>query len=163
LDPAQNHTFRDHYLEIELDLSEVVFVATANTIDRVPPALVDRMEVVTISGDSEREKLAIARDHLLPRVLERNAVHLDEVVVPEGVAGRGGPLPAAGASAAGEGGGPGLDERSARRGGRPAPPLAPGGPPPIVVTTDELREVLGPPLPLETPKDRVTVPGIATG
>ena len=68
LDPAQNHTFRDHYLELELDLSSVVFIATANTIDRMPAPLLDRMELITISGYSEDEKLAIARDHLVPHL-----------------------------------------------------------------------------------------------
>src|SRR4026207_199144 len=67
LDPAQNHTFRDHYLEIELDLSDVVFLATANTLETIPAPLLDRMEVVTLDGYTEDEKVVIGRNHLLPR------------------------------------------------------------------------------------------------
>ena len=74
LDPAQNHTFRDHYLEVDLDLSDVLFLATANVADTIPPALLDRMEVVTLDGYTEDDKVAIARDHLLPRQLERAAL-----------------------------------------------------------------------------------------
>jgi len=81
LDPAQNHTFRDHYLELDLDLSDVVFIATANVLETIPPALLDRMELVTIDGYTEEEKVAIARDFLVPRQLERAAVTADEVTV----------------------------------------------------------------------------------
>jgi ATP-dependent Lon protease len=71
LDPAQNHTFRDHYLEVDLDLSDVLFLATANAFDTIPGPLLDRMEVVTLDGYTEAEKVAIARDHLLPRQVEK--------------------------------------------------------------------------------------------
>jgi ATP-dependent Lon protease len=81
LDPAQNHTFRDHYLELDLDLSDVVFIATANVVEQIPSALLDRMELVTIDGYTEDDKVAIARDFLLPRQLERAAVTADEVTV----------------------------------------------------------------------------------
>jgi ATP-dependent Lon protease len=71
LDPAQNHTFRDHYLELELDLSDVLFLATANVFDSIPGPLLDRMEIVTLDGYTEDEKVTIARVHLLPKQLER--------------------------------------------------------------------------------------------
>ncbi len=81
LDPAQNHTFRDHYLEVELDLSDVVFLATANVLEAIPQALLDRMELVTLDGYTEDEKVVIARDHLLPRQLELAGLAADEVSV----------------------------------------------------------------------------------
>jgi ATP-dependent Lon protease len=71
LDPAQNHTFRDHYLEVELDLSDVLFIATANVADAIPAPLLDRMELITLDGYTEDEKVTIARGHLLPSQLER--------------------------------------------------------------------------------------------
>ncbi|NJP88078.1 endopeptidase La [Nonomuraea sp. FMUSA5-5] len=81
LDPAQNHTFRDHYLEVELDLSDVLFLATANVLEAIPGPLLDRMEVVTLDGYTEDEKVAIARDHLLPRQLELAGLTAEEVTV----------------------------------------------------------------------------------
>ncbi|MGY0491821.1 endopeptidase La [Streptomyces sp. WG-D5] len=81
LDPAQNHTFRDHYLEVELDLSDVVFLATANVLEAIPEALLDRMELVRLDGYTEDEKVVIARDHLVPRQLERAGLDADEVVI----------------------------------------------------------------------------------
>lgn len=81
LDPAQNHTFRDHYLEVELDLSDVVFLATANVLDSIPAPLLDRMELVQLDGYTEDEKVTIARDHLLPRQLERAGLTADEVTI----------------------------------------------------------------------------------
>src|SRR3712207_3770912 len=85
LDPAQNHTFRDHYLEVELDLSDVVFLATANVLENIPAALLDRMEVVRLDGYTEDEKVLIARDHLMPRQLERAGLTADEVSVVDDV------------------------------------------------------------------------------
>ncbi|GAA0633127.1 endopeptidase La [Kutzneria viridogrisea] len=83
LDPAQNHTFRDHYLEVELDLSDVLFLATANVLESIPGPLLDRMELVRLDGYTEDEKVTIARDHLLPRQLERAGLSSDEVLVNE--------------------------------------------------------------------------------
>src|SRR5213076_2726067 len=81
LDPAQNHTFRDHYLEVELDLSDVVFLATANVLEAIPEALLDRMELVRLDGYTEDEKIVIARDHLVPRQLDRAGLAADEVTI----------------------------------------------------------------------------------
>jgi len=83
LDPAQNHTFRDHYLELELDLSDVVFLATANVMETIPDALLDRMEVVHLDGYTEDEKVAIAAEHLLPRQLALAGLTAEEVAVQE--------------------------------------------------------------------------------
>lgn len=83
LDPAQNHTFRDHYLDLDLDLSDVLFIATANVMETIPGPLLDRMELITVDGYTEDDKVAIARDFLVPRQLERNALTADEVSVTE--------------------------------------------------------------------------------
>ena len=81
LDPAQNNTFRDNYLDIEIDLSEVVFIATANMLDSIPAPLLDRMELIRFDGYTTEEKLAIARGYLLPRQLKRNGLRAEEVEV----------------------------------------------------------------------------------
>jgi ATP-dependent Lon protease len=85
LDPAQNHSFRDHYLDVELDLSQVVFIATANVADSIPGPLLDRMEVIPFDGYTLDEKVTIARDYLWPRQRERNGLRDDEVSVDEGL------------------------------------------------------------------------------
>src|SRR5664279_185624 len=81
LDPAQNHSFRDHYLDLELDLSGVMFIATANVADTIPGPLLDRMEVIRFDGYTTSEKVAIARGYLWPRQLERNGLRSEEVVI----------------------------------------------------------------------------------
>src|SRR5215218_3678587 len=81
LDPAQNHSFRDHYLDVELDLSQVLFIATANMADTIPGPLLDRMEVIRFDGYTTEEKVAIARGHLWPRQIERNGLRPDEASV----------------------------------------------------------------------------------
>ena len=81
LDPAQNHSFRDHYLDVELDLSEVLFIATANVAETIPGPLLDRMEVVRFDGYTTDEKVAIARGYLWPRQVERNGLRADEVEI----------------------------------------------------------------------------------
>ena len=81
LDPAQNHSFRDHYLDVELDLSGVLFIATANVADSIPGPLLDRMEVIRFDGYTTSEKVAIARGYLLPRQLDRNGLRPEEVEI----------------------------------------------------------------------------------
>ncbi len=85
LDPAQNHSFRDHYLDVELDLSQVVFIATANVADTIPGPLLDRMEVIPFDGYTVDEKVAIARGYLWPRQRERNGLREDEVEIDDGL------------------------------------------------------------------------------
>jgi ATP-dependent Lon protease len=84
LDPAQNHTFRDHYLEVDLDLSEVLFIATGNVAETIPGALLDRMEVIRLDGYTEDEKVSIAKHHLVRRQLERNGLDASEVELTDG-------------------------------------------------------------------------------
>jgi len=85
LDPAQNHSFRDHYLDVELDLSEVLFIATANVAETIPGPLLDRMETIRFDGYTTAEKVAIARGYLWPRQRERNGLREDEVAISDGV------------------------------------------------------------------------------
>src|SRR5437899_8654693 len=84
LDPAQDHTFRDHYLDVDLDLSDVVFLATANVLESIPAALLDRMELVTLDGYAEGEKVDIAANHLLPRQLDRAGLSTQDVTITSG-------------------------------------------------------------------------------
>ena len=85
LDPAQNHSFRDHYLDVELDLAEVMFIATANVADTIPGPLLDRMEVISFDGYTSEEKLAIAKGYLWPRQRERNGLRENEVEISDDV------------------------------------------------------------------------------
>lgn len=85
LDPAQNNSFRDHYLDVEVDLSEVVFLATANVLDTIPAPLLDRMEIINFDGYTTEEKVAIARDYLLPRQIKRNGLEDGEVELEDAI------------------------------------------------------------------------------
>ncbi len=83
LDPAQNHTFRDHYLELDLDLSDVLFIGTANVLETIPAPLLDRTEVIRLDGYTDLEKVEIARDHLLPRQIRGAGLEPEEIIVTE--------------------------------------------------------------------------------
>lgn len=157
LDPAQNDTFRDHYLEVDLDLSDVVFIATANEIERLPAPLLDRMEVISLRGYSEDEKVDIARDHLLPRLFDENAVRPDEVVVPDAI------VRTVVGDYTREAGVRSLERRLDRLIRRAATGIATGQAAPIVVTDDELVDALGRPTRREDPAERTADAGVATG
>ncbi len=160
LDPAQNHTFRDHYLEVDLDLSEVLFIATANVLDTIPGPLRDRMEIITIDGYTEDEKVAIARDHLLARQLERNALRPDEVTVTDDA------LRAVVDGWTREAGVRGLERLLGKVLRKAATRIARGdeaGGAQVTVDVDDLRGLLGRPRFEDDHADRTGVPGVATG
>ena len=156
LDPAQNHTFRDHYLEVDLDLSDVLFLATANVADTIPAALYDRMEVVNLDGYTEADKVSIARTHLLPRQLERAALSVDEVTIEDGA------LRAIAADYTREAGVRQLERALARVLRKAATRLA-TEPAPVAVTEANLRDFLGRPRFQPESTERTAVPGVATG
>ena len=165
LDPAQNHTFRDHYLEVELDLSDVLFLATANVLDSIPGPLLDRMELVTLDGYTEDEKLTIARDHLLPRQLERAGLEPHEVTITSDA------LRKLAAEYSREAGVRGLERLIARilrkvtakqalaGAGDTAEPVDAA----VTVGLEDLREYLGRPRHTPETEERTAVPGVATG
>jgi ATP-dependent Lon protease len=158
LDPAQNHTFRDHYLEVDLDLSDVVFVATANVIDTIPGPLLDRMEIVGLDGYTEDEKVAIARDHLLPRQRERNAIRPDEVTVTDDA------LRRIVTDHTREAGVRGLERTIGKLLRKVATGLSTGDQAaPVVVDADDVQTWLGRPRFAQEVAERTSVPGVATG
>ena len=157
LDPAQNHTFRDHYLEVDLDLSDVLFLATANVADTIPDALLDRMEVVTLDGYTEDDKVAIARTHLLPRQLDRAALGEDEVSVSDEA------LRLVAASYTREAGVRQLERAVAKVLRKVATRIASTEAGRVDVDADNLREFLGRPRFLPESAERTSVPGVATG
>ncbi len=158
LDPAQNHTFRDHYLEVDLDLSRVLFVATANVVDTIPGPLLDRMEVIRLDGYTEAEKVAIARHHLVRRQLERAALRPDEVQISDDA------LRAIVADYTREAGVRSLERELGRLLRKVATKLASGErQAPVVVGVDDVRGWLGRPRFFFEAADRTSVPGVVTG
>ncbi|HEY2166147.1 MAG TPA: endopeptidase La [Jatrophihabitantaceae bacterium] len=157
LDPAQNHTFRDHYLEVELDLSDVLFLATANVLDTIPSALLDRMEIVTLDGYTEVDKVVIARQHLLPRQLQRAALDENDVTISDDV------LRIIAAEYTREAGVRQLERSLARVLRKAATRLGEGEATPVTVTLDNLRDFLGRPRFTPESAERTAVPGVATG
>ncbi len=161
LDPAQNHTFRDHYLEVELDLSDVLFLATANVLEGVPGPLLDRMELVQLDGYTEDEKVTIARDHLLPRQLEKAGLTAEEVSISEDA------LRLIAAEYTREAGVRSL-ERSIARVLRKVTAKVALGEAELPIAVDDLKDYLGrprftPETLLDESERRTAVPGVATG
>ena len=157
LDPAQNHSFRDHYLDVELDLSEVLFIATANMVDTIPGPLLDRMEVISLDGYTEEEKLAIARGYLLPRQIERNGLREDEVEFTDDA------LRAVIGDYTREAGVRGLERELGKVLRKSARKVAEGSDERVVIGPDELSDALGRPRFHHEAAERTAIPGVATG
>ena len=158
LDPAQNHSFRDHYLEVDLDLSEVLFIPTANVVETIPGPLLDRMEVLRLDGYTDQEKLAIARDHLVARQLERNALQEDEVRVTDAALGK------IVSDHTREAGVRNLEREIGKVLRKAATRIAGGGTElPVVIDEEAVRTFLGRPRFQFEAAERTSVPGVATG
>ncbi|MEV1294943.1 endopeptidase La [Pseudonocardia sp. NPDC049635] len=157
LDPAQNHTFRDHYLEVDLDLSNVLFLATANDGGAIPGPLADRMEIVNLDGYTEPEKVAIARDHLLPRQVEKAGLEPGDVEFSD-VA-----LSMIAAEYTREAGVRQLERGLAKVLRKVAVELDGGATAPVAVDANSLVGYLGRPKFTPETAERTSVPGVATG
>jgi ATP-dependent Lon protease len=158
LDPAQNHSFRDHYLDVELDLSEVMFIATANVAETIPGPLLDRMEVIRFDGYTVAEKVAIARDYLWPRQRERNGLREDEVTISDDVLGT------VVAEYTREAGVRQLERELGQVLRKTATKIASGkAEAPVRVDVETLRDALGRQKVFQEAALRTAVPGVATG
>jgi ATP-dependent Lon protease len=158
LDPAQNHSFRDHYLDVDLDLSEVLFIATANMVETIPGPLLDRMEVVGFDGYTTEEKVAIARGYLLPRQLERNGLEVGEVEVPDPI------MRTVVTEYTREAGVRNLERELGKLLRKTATKLASGtAEAPVVIDVDAVRDGLGRQRFFQESVERTAVPGVATG
>ena len=167
LDPAQNHTFRDHYLEVDLDLSDVLFIATANVLETIPAPLLDRTEVIRLDGYTDDEKVAIARDHLLPRQIRHAGLEPEEIEVTEAA------LAAVVDRYTREAGVRSLERELGKLSRKVATRVAKAEKPEasglkvetrIVVDVDDVAEYLGKTKVWhDEAKDRTDVPGVATG
>jgi ATP-dependent Lon protease len=157
LDPAQNHTFRDHYLDLDLDLSDVLFIATANVVEQIPSALLDRMELVTLDGYTADDKVAIARDFLLPRQLERAALTEDEATITDAA------LREIAADYTREAGVRQMERLIAKALRKVATRTAEGTASSVTVDVPDLKELLGRPRFTPESHERTSVPGVATG
>ena len=158
LDPAQNNTFRDHYLEVDLDLSEVLFIPTANVWETIPAPLLDRMELIRLDGYTENEKVAIARDHLLRRQVAQAGLNSDEVSVTDAA------ILAVITDHTREAGVRNLERELGKMTRRVATRIATGElTPPLDITPTQVRELLGKPKFDNEVAERTAVPGVATG
>ncbi|MGI8945957.1 MAG: endopeptidase La [Thermoleophilaceae bacterium] len=158
LDPAQNHAFRDHYLDVELDLSQVLFIATANVADTIPAPLLDRMEVVRFDGYTTEEKVAIARDYLWPRQRARNGLEEDEVGGSDEL------LRTVVTDYTREAGVRNLERELGTLLRKTATKIASGTvQAPVALDLEALRDALGRPRFFQEAAERTAVPGVATG
>jgi ATP-dependent Lon protease len=158
LDPAQNHAFRDHYLDVELDLSEVVFIATANMAETIPAPLLDRMEVVRFDGYTTEEKVAIAKGYLWPRQRDRNGLREDEVAVSDDI------LRSVVTEYTREAGVRNLERELGTLLRKTATGIASGKvEPPVQIGEAEVREALGRQRFFQESAERTAIPGVATG
>jgi len=158
LDPAQNNTFRDHYLEVDLDLSEVLFIPTANVSETIPAPLLDRMELIRLDGYTEEEKVAIARDHLLKRQIEQAGLNPDEVTVTDEA------LMKVITDHTREAGVRNLEREIGKMTRKVATKVATKAlTPPVAITPERVREFLGKPRFDNEVAARTAVPGVATG
>ena len=158
LDPAQNHSFRDHYLDVELDLSQVVFIATANVADTIPGPLLDRMEIIRFDGYTVDEKVAIARDYLWPRQCERNGLREDEVAVADDV------LATIASQYTREAGVRQLERELGKLLRKTATRIVSGSlEAPVAVDAELVRDALGRQRFYQESAERTAVPGVATG
>jgi ATP-dependent Lon protease len=158
LDPAQNHTFRDHYLEVELDLSDVLFIATANALESIPSPLLDRMELIQLDGYTEAEKVIIAQGHLLPRQLERAGLEVSDVTLTDAA------LHQLASEYTREAGVRSLERTIARVLRKIAAQVATGEATlPVTVDEADLHGYLGHPRFTPESAERTAVPGVATG
>jgi ATP-dependent Lon protease len=158
LDPAQNHAFRDHYLDVELDLSQVVFIATANVAETIPAPLLDRMEIIRFDGYTTDEKVAIARGYLWPRQRERNGLREDEVAIDDAV------LRQVVTEYTREAGVRNLERELGTLLRKTATKLAASQvQPPVTIGEPELRDALGRQRFFQEAAERTAVPGVATG
>jgi ATP-dependent Lon protease len=158
LDPAQNHSFRDHYLDVELDLSDVFFIATGNVADTIPGPLLDRMEVIRFDGYTVDEKTAIARDYLWPRQRERNGLLEDEASIADPV------IQTVVSEYTREAGVRQLERELGKILRKTATRVASKSvEPPVVVDLDVVRDALGRQKFFQEAAERTAVPGVATG
>jgi ATP-dependent Lon protease len=158
LDPAQNHSFRDHYLDVELDLSQVVFIATANVAETIPAPLLDRMEIIRFDGYTTDEKVAIARGYLWPRQRERNGLREDEVTIDDGI------VRQVVTEYTREAGVRNLERELGTLLRKTATKLASGqAEAPVSIDEAELRDALGRQRFFQESAERTAVPGVATG
>ncbi|HEY1689518.1 MAG TPA: endopeptidase La [Solirubrobacteraceae bacterium] len=158
LDPAQNSTFRDHYLDVELDLSQVMFIATANVADTIPGPLLDRMEVIRFDGYTSEEKLAIAKGYLWPRQRDRNGLREDEVSISDEL------LKTIIAEYTREAGVRNLERELGTLLRKIATKIASESvQPPIEIDVDQIRDALGRQKFFQESAIRTAVPGVATG